>query len=352
LDGAAEFGDGLVELALALPAHAEVVVGRRTWVRDLARLLGEAEEPETAAVATQRRLEQTSLLETRGGDRFDLHPATVQYIEGHFPPEESFRRATHRRVGAYLEAEAKTSPYLDVVLEAGYHLFEAGEYDRANELLGGASGWLQSRGRVREGLSILEPFLEGAACQGMKRELVGQLHGTVGLAYAHLGQPEKAIGYYEQVLIISRDIQDRRSEGSALGNLGVAYFRLGQTGKAIGYHEQALIIARDIQDRRGEGSALGNLGIAYAALGQTEKAIGYYEQHLQIAREIQNRRGEGSALGNLGIAYADLGQTEKAIGYHEQALQIGQEIKDPEIVRVASAALTRLGRPPGPSEGC
>jgi hypothetical protein len=47
-----------------------------------------------------------------------------------------------------------------------------------------------------------------------------------------------------------------------------------------------------------------------------------------------------------------LGQTEKAIGYSEQALQIGQEIKDPEMVRVASAALTRLGRPPGPSQGC
>jgi tetratricopeptide (TPR) repeat protein len=285
---------------------------RRPWARDLTRLLGEAEEPETAALATQRRLEQTSLLERRGGDRFALHPATVQYIEGHFPPDESFRRATHCRVGAYLEAEAKTSPNLDVDLEAGYHLFEAGEYDRAYELLGRASDWLQDRGRVREGLSILEPFLEGAACQSMKRELVGRIHGTVGNAYTRMGQTVKAIGYYEQVLISVREIQDRLGEGSALGNLGLAYFRLGQTEKAIGYHEQALIISRDIQDRLGEGSTLGNLGLAYAALGQTEKAI----------------------------------------GYHEQALQIGQEIKDPEIVHVASEALTRLGRPPGPSEGC
>jgi hypothetical protein len=52
-------------------------------------------------------------------------------------------------------------------------------------------------------------------------------------------------------------------------------------------------------------------------------------------------------VGNLGIAYAARGQAEKAIGLLEQALQIGQEIKDPYIVREASAALTRLGRPPG-----
>jgi len=100
------------------------------------------------------------------------------------------------------------------------------------------------------------------------------------------------------------------------------------------------------------GRIHGTVGNAYFQLGQAEKAIGYYEQALIISRDIQDRLGEGSSLGNLGVAYADLGQTEKAIGYHEQALQIGQEIKDPVIVRVASEALTRLGRPPGPSEGC
>ena len=60
----------------------------------------------------------------------------------------------------------------------------------------------------------------------------------------------------------------------------------------------------------------------------------------------------GRIHGTVGNAYTRMGQTVKAIGYHEQALQIGQEIKDPVIVRVASEALTRLGRPPGPSQGC
>ncbi len=104
-----------------------------------------------------------------------------------------------------------------------------------------------------------------------------------------------------------------------LGNLGIAYAALGDAGKAIEYYEQALVIAREIGDRRGEGAALGNLGIAYADLGDARKAIEYYEQALAIAREIGDRRGEGAALGNLGIAYAALGDARKAIEYYEQA---------------------------------
>ena len=40
-------------------------------------------------------------------------------------------------------------------LEAGHHLFQAGEIDRAYEILGSASEWLQGQGWVREGLRII-----------------------------------------------------------------------------------------------------------------------------------------------------------------------------------------------------
>ena len=70
--------------------------------------------------------------------------------------------------------------------------------------------------------------------------------------------------------------------------MGIAYTDLGETQKAIEYYEQALVIAREIGDRRGEGARLGNLGIAYARLGETRKAIDLFEQAIQIGQEIQN----------------------------------------------------------------
>ncbi|MEZ5935649.1 MAG: tetratricopeptide repeat protein [Alphaproteobacteria bacterium] len=301
-------------------------------------LLGEDDEDDAAAFATAERLRDTSLLEQMelfvqtAEDAFDtvtrygLHASTAQFITDAHPADRDLFLATHRRLGKHLEIEAKTSPYIVTRIEAGHHLFEAGDYDRAGELLGQASQWLQQRGRVREGLTALAPFLAKPVQDGMAGILRGQMLGTIALGHSRLSEIEKAIGYYEQALIIAHEIGDREGESNTFGNLGNAYAALGEVEKAIGYHERALVISREIGNRHGEGSDLGSLGNAYAALGELEKAIGYYEQQLAIVREIGDARGEGNALGNLGIAYGVLREVEKAIGYHEQALLISREI--------------------------
>ncbi len=120
----------------------------------------------------------------------------------------------------------------------------------AYELLGVASDWLQSHGCVREGLGVLTPFLGDAVLAGMDSDLTGKLLGTVGLAHQRLGEVEKAIGYQEQALAISREIDDRQGEGTRLGNLSIGYARLGEVEKAIGYLEQAMAIGEQIGDPR------------------------------------------------------------------------------------------------------
>jgi tetratricopeptide (TPR) repeat protein len=308
---------------------------RRPWERDLVQHLGEPEETAEVAEATAQRLRQTSLLEAvdlrtrQGVTRHDtVHPATAKYVKHRFGDDPAVRLGAHRRVGEYYEAKAKSSSFIEYYFEAGHHLFQAGEYDRAFELLGPASNWLQQHGQVREGLRILEPFLAGTVRQALTPALTGQLLGTVGIAHYQLGQVERAIGFYEQRLVIARDIGDRQGEGAALGNLGLAYAALGQLERAIEIYEQRLVIAREIGDRHGEGNALGNLGTAYHRLGQLERAIEFLEQALVIDREIGDRRGEGTDLGNLGLAYYRLGQVERAIEFYEQQLVIVREIGD------------------------
>ncbi|HEX3529733.1 MAG TPA: TIR domain-containing protein [Thermoanaerobaculia bacterium] len=148
---------------------------RRPWEWELMAVLGEEREGEEPAFETAERLRRTSLLEQvdllgRKPDgkvaparRYTLHPATIQFVRQRFGEDERLRKAAHRRLGEHLEAEAKKSSYIDVDIEAGHHLFEAGEYNRAYELLGSASDWLRSHGRIREGLQILEPFLARGA---------------------------------------------------------------------------------------------------------------------------------------------------------------------------------------------
>ena len=86
-------------------------------------------------------------------------------------------------------------------------------------------------------------------------------------------QSQHAAQQIDQALQISREIKDRQAEGSILGNLGLAYARLGQVEKAIEHYRQALQISREIKDRQAEGNHLGNLGLAYARLGQDRKSV-------------------------------------------------------------------------------
>ena len=203
----------------------------------------------------------------------------------------------------------------------------AGDWQHANALVWAVEDYLDRQGYTTDRVRVLETGVTAAQKLG-DRQNEGAHLGNLGIAYAQLGQVERAIEYHQQALSIAREIGDRRGEGNQLCNLGLAYRALGQVERAIEFYEQALAIAREIGNRRSEGTALGNLGMAYAALGQVERAIGFYEQALAIAREIGDRRGEGTWLGNLGLVYADLGQVKRAIEYHEQALAIARDIGD------------------------
>ncbi|MCX6677822.1 MAG: tetratricopeptide repeat protein [Methanothrix sp.] len=152
--------------------------------------------------------------------------------------------------------------------------------------------------------------------------------GNLGNAYCHLGDPHKAIKYYDEALKISREIGDRRGEANHLGSLGNAYMNLGDSYKAVEYYDQALNISRETGDRRGEANHLGSLGDAYFRLGNPRKAIEYCDHALKISREIGDRRGEANHLGSLGNAYFSLGDPHKAIGYYDEALKISREILD------------------------
>ena len=337
--------EALWERVLDEPARRflyRMTVLRRPAEWDLLGLLGESDEPADRALATAQRLRDTSLLEQvemrvqvskdqfGTSTRYTLHPATVRFIREANGDSPDLRIQAHRRLGEHLEAAAKESPYIETDIEAGHHLFEAGEYDRACGLLGSASQWLQGQGRVREGLRVLEPFLNESVRTQVDHTLLGRLFVTLGLSHSRLGEMPKATVYFEHGLVIMHEIGDRLGEGHALGGLGGINLVLGEIQKAIGYIERELVIAREIGSRHSESVALVQLGIAYAKLGEVQKSIGYNEQALVISREIGDQRGEGNALGNLGTAHTSLGEVEIAIGYHEQALVISREIGDRE----------------------
>ncbi len=348
---------GLVKAAISSNYEDLPVEHQRLW-RALAVFPGDFNVAAAAAVwamevdATKEvfggALYPLSLVEYRGG-RYRLHDLARDFA-GSRLEEEELQTAARRHAGRYVE-----------VLRAADRLYEEGGewmlkglalFDTEWGNIQAGQAWATEHAdndieaaqycssypiagvycldlRLHPDYRIywLEAGRSAAASLGNRR-VEGAHLGTLGLAYAELGRVKKAIGYYEQQLVIAREIGNRTSEGNALGNLGSACGRLGKTEKAIGYCEQRLVIAREIGDQRGEGSALGNLGLIYVALEDVEKAIGYSDQALVIYRKIGDRRNEGNVLSNLSSAYAALEDVEKAIGYSKQALVIYRELGD------------------------
>jgi tetratricopeptide (TPR) repeat protein len=274
-----------------------------------------------------------SLLETDRDENFWLHPLVREFAYDDLENKRDVHEiAMQYYLSISLPEERAGKEDIQPLLEAHYHACMAQEYDTAADILfdynlyEDLDRWGHSRTLIElySGLLPKDPFKEKPVLTSIKTH--GGVLGNLGLAYSDLGQVDKAIKYYEQALVIAREIGDSRGEGNRLGYLGIAYYQLGQVDKAIEYYDQALVIARETGDRRGEGNWLGNLGSAYSDLGQVDTAIGYYDQALVIAREIGDRRDEGNGLGNLGLAYYQLGQVDTAIGYYDQALVIAREI--------------------------
>ena len=224
----------------------------------------------------------------RPAERYETtHALVYAYARDRLPVEPPALRRLGEYYAALAEAEsAKGLPgYQRLSAERAHilavlpRLAAAEEWATANQLVWAVQSWLGIQGYPRDRIAALEVGLAAARALGWRADEGAHLT-HLGLAYADLGQVERAIEQYEAALAVAREIGDRRMEGSVLGNLGLAYADLGQVERAIELYEAALAVAREIGDRRGEGNHLGNLGIAYKNLGQVEQAIELYEAAL------------------------------------------------------------------------
>ena len=199
-------------------------------------------------------------------------------------------------------------------------------YNRGITLLN-EGGKLFNSSEFRRAIEKLEAALEIFQILD-KKQAVGAVNVSIGVAYINLGAYSKAISYCEKAIAIAEEVGDKHNNGTGNSNLGVIYNYLGDYKKAITYYEKAIAIAKDLGDKLTLGQRLCNLGNSYAYLGQYQKAISYYETAIAVAKEIGDKKGLGTATGTIGSAYNYLGNYQQAITFHEKALAIAEEIGD------------------------
>jgi tetratricopeptide (TPR) repeat protein len=273
-------------------------------------------EPDAARDALSE-LAARSLLEYEpAAGRYRLHDLARLFADRLLSAEES-TRATLNHARYYLEILAQAD---ETYLQGGEGIQAGlGLFDREWENLRAAQAWAAENvenGKEAAGMCSRFPNA-GAYCLELR------LH------------PRQLIAWLDAGLKAARLLEDLSSQGMHLGNLGIAYSDLGEPHRAIEFYQQALEIDRQIGDRRGEGADLGNLGNAYAALGEPHRAIEFYQQRIEIAHQIGDRRGEALGSWNLGDEYRKLGDLEKAAACMQVLLDYEKEISHPDYEKGA-----------------
>ena len=156
-----------------------------------------------------------------------------------------------------------------------------------------------------------------------------------GVSNHYLGNYEKALEYYNQLLNIYRKKGDKKYIAGYLNNIGACYYKLGNYDKAIENYHESLKIREELEDKKGMASSLNNIGNIYDDLSKYNKALEYYSRSLTIKEKLNDKKGMESTLNNIGIIYNKLGKYDKALDYHHRSLKIKKEIGNKKGIAIA-----------------
>jgi CHAT domain-containing protein len=162
--------------------------------------------------------------------------------------------------------------------------------------------------------------------------------------YSQIGQIDRAIASFNQLIALHEKSGDHVQLGRMLTEQAQAYSSLGQQRKAIAIlcgeqtepdcaKESALAIARQQSDRLGEAAGLGSLGNVYRLQGDYETSLQLLKKSLAIAETIKNSAYIVAAKNGLGNTYANLAKRDYR--YAEFALNSGDHIATDKFTKQA-----------------
>ncbi|UCH95620.1 MAG: tetratricopeptide repeat protein [Candidatus Aminicenantes bacterium] len=251
----------------------------------------------------------------------------VDYFRNYF----AFREA--RRLGEWILGEKKrelnTADDSFLLNALGYSINELGDPQKAIEYYNKA-------------------LIIDRALYGENHSQVAVVLNNLGAAFEEMGNYRLAIRYYRESMNIDQEVYGEEHANAALRliNIGSALYKSGKVDRAITCFDKALKILKKTREEGSThvASVLNNLGAAWKAKDQLKKAIDYYNQALEINCKVYGKEHPivAANLNNLGMAWKSAGEIDKAINYYEQAVSIWEKVYG-ENSPYVSVAYNNLG---------
>lgn len=151
---------------------------------------------------------------------------------------------------------------------------------------------------------------------------------SMGKLYGDMGQWDKAIGYFQDGLLVSEEANNFRRKARIIKSMGVIYLFKGDTEGGYKYLKNSLKICEEIKAEALYAMVLNNIGIYHDMVGEWENAVKYYKKSLSISKKLNNIIEMSNIMGNLGFTYSSLNKSERATYYFKESIKLSEKIGD------------------------
>ena len=185
---------------------------------------------------------------------------------------------------------------------------------------------------VRERIILTEDISRFFIKNSREDADAGALFNSMGEVYHAQGNYDRALEFFEKVLVIREKVLGMDHPGTAItyNNMASVYYALGDYEKALEFLEKARLIQENVlgMDHPDTASTYNNIAGVYHDLGDYEKALKFYEK-AQVIKE--NKLGKehpstAATYNSIAIVYRDQGDYEKALEFLEKARVIREKV--------------------------
>jgi len=282
--------------------------------------------------------------------RFFVHRWTATELADREDREARSRLVeAHRQAAAYWQWRVRAWPQdraVDVhdLLEARYHLFEAGDAEDAGQVTEGAVTQLDHWGAWDQEASLIHDTLTWLPTDSPRQ--AGWILQLGILAY-RLGDYDEAARQYQRSLDIAERLGNEAGMADGYLNLGILAQERGDYDEAARQYQRALDFRERLGDEAGMADAYHNLGTLAQARRDYDEAARQYQRALDIFERLGNQAGMATSYHQLGILAQFQRVYDEAARQYQRALDIFERLGNQADMAASYHQLGRLAKERG-----
>jgi len=161
---------------------------------------------------------------------------------------------------------------------------------------------------------------------------IAETSNAIGLNYKNLKQPEKAIPYFQEAIVLFDKYDKTSALAKGYNNLANIYQMLGEWDLAIENHNSSLEIKQELGDNLGVAISYINISVIHKRTSRLNQSLTYGERSLNLLEGI-GPRGNSARIGVYSLMselHEKMGNTNEALKFARMEGELIQQLRKNE----------------------